>query len=154
MAVAPKHDLVFTDRLLVTLVHLRTGLPHAVLAELYGIARSTISRAIGEIRSLPAMRGFAIPGHSGVRLRTLADVFRLRRGRGDRSGCGSTAPRPRFVARRQDLANEFPDHISAPPKKPKGDAPLGEQYVWREMCRRQSSQRICVEHANAGVRQW
>ncbi|MFD3475780.1 transposase family protein [Streptomyces sp. NPDC058695] len=34
----PKHDLVFTDRLLVTLVHLRTGLPHAALAELYGIA--------------------------------------------------------------------------------------------------------------------
>ncbi|MGA4803463.1 helix-turn-helix domain-containing protein [Streptomyces lavendulocolor] len=48
----PKHDLVFTDRLLVTLVHLRTGLPHAALAELYGIARSTISRAIGEIRPL------------------------------------------------------------------------------------------------------
>ncbi|WP_241193421.1 transposase family protein [Streptomyces sp. ADI96-15] len=29
------------------------------------------------------------------------------------------------------LANEFPDQISAPPKKPKGDAPLGEQYAWR-----------------------
>ncbi|MEV6393451.1 transposase family protein [Streptomyces sp. NPDC051907] len=71
----PKHDLVFTDGLLVTLVRLRTGLPHAALAELYGIARSTISGAIGEIRPLPAMRGFAIPDHSGTRLRTLADVF-------------------------------------------------------------------------------
>ncbi|WP_442805781.1 helix-turn-helix domain-containing protein [Streptomyces sp. NBC_01341] len=71
----PKHHLVFTDRLLVTLVHLRTGLPHAALAELFGIARSTISRAIGEIRPLPAMRGFAVPDHSGVRRRTLADVF-------------------------------------------------------------------------------
>ncbi|MGV9729832.1 helix-turn-helix domain-containing protein [Streptomyces albogriseolus] len=45
-----KYDLVFTDRVLVTLVHLRTGLPHAALAELYGTARSTVSRAIGEIR--------------------------------------------------------------------------------------------------------
>jgi hypothetical protein len=61
----PKHDLVFADRLLVTLVHLRTGLPHAALAELYGTARSTVSRAIGEIRPLLAARGFAIPDHPG-----------------------------------------------------------------------------------------
>jgi hypothetical protein len=27
------------------------------------------------------------------------------------------------------LANEFPDQNSAPPKKPKGDAPPGEQYA-------------------------
>jgi hypothetical protein len=52
------------------------------------------------------------------------------------------------------LANEFPDQVSAPPKKPKDDAPLGEQYAWREMRRRQSSARICVEHANAELRQW
>ncbi|MER7198163.1 hypothetical protein [Streptomyces sp. CB01635] len=57
------------------MVHRRTGLPHAALAELYGIARSMISRAIREIRPLLAMRGFAIPDHSGVRLRTLADLF-------------------------------------------------------------------------------
>ncbi|MEV8424565.1 helix-turn-helix domain-containing protein [Streptomyces niveus] len=55
----PKYDLVFTDRVLVTLVHLRTELPHAALAELYGTARSTVSRAIGEIRPLLAARGFA-----------------------------------------------------------------------------------------------
>ncbi|MFJ9683654.1 transposase [Streptomyces sp. NPDC101194] len=52
------------------------------------------------------------------------------------------------------LANEFPDQVSAPPKKPKDDAPLGEQYAWREIRRRQSSERICVEHANAELRQW
>lgn len=34
-------------------------------------------------------------------------------------------------------------------KKPKGDAPLGEQYAWREMRRQQSSERICAKHANA-----
>jgi hypothetical protein len=52
------------------------------------------------------------------------------------------------------LANEFPDQVSAPPKKPKEDAPLGEQDAWREMRRRQSSARICVEHANAEHKQW
>ncbi|MGW3985444.1 transposase family protein, partial [Streptomyces mirabilis] len=71
----PKYDLVFTDRVLVTLVHLRTGLPHAALAELYGTARSTVSRAIGEVRPLLASRGFAVPDRPRVRLRTLADVF-------------------------------------------------------------------------------
>ncbi|WP_369176292.1 transposase family protein [Streptomyces mutabilis] len=43
------------------MVHLRTGLPHAALAELYGTARSTVSRATGEIRPLVAARGFAVP---------------------------------------------------------------------------------------------
>lgn len=52
------------------------------------------------------------------------------------------------------LANGFPDQVSAPPKKPKDDAPFGEQHAWREMRRRQSSNRICVEHANAELRQW
>ncbi|WP_326657802.1 transposase family protein [Streptomyces sp. NBC_00385] len=61
--------------MLVTLVHLRTGLPHGALAELHGTARSTVSRAIGEIRPLLAARGFAVPDRPGVRLRTLADVF-------------------------------------------------------------------------------
>ncbi|MFF0001499.1 hypothetical protein [Streptomyces avermitilis] len=51
------------------------------------------------------------------------------------------------------LANEFPDQVSAPPTKPKDDAPLGEYYSWRDMRRRQSSDRICVEHANAELRQ-
>nr|WP_328727403.1 transposase family protein [Streptomyces sp. NBC_00259] len=52
------------------------------------------------------------------------------------------------------LANEFPDQASAPPRKPKDDAPLGDQYAWREMRRRQSSDRICAEHTHAELRQW
>lgn len=53
------------------------------------------------------------------------------------------------------LAKEFPEQISAPPRKPKGDdGPLGERCAWREMRRRQSSRRICVEHANAEQKQW
>lgn len=54
---------------------LRFQLPHASLALLYRVDRSTITRAVGEIRPLLAARGFAVPGKPGVRLRTLADVF-------------------------------------------------------------------------------
>jgi hypothetical protein len=71
----PDHDLPFADRVIVTLVVLRFQLPHAALAVFYGIHRSTITRAVGEIRPLLAARGFAVPGKPGLRLRTLADVF-------------------------------------------------------------------------------
>ncbi|WP_236572943.1 transposase [Streptomyces sp. GS7] len=70
-----KPKLVFVDRLLVTLVHLRHQLPHAVLAELFAVDRSTVSEAIRQVRPLLASRGFAIPDRPGLRLRTLADVF-------------------------------------------------------------------------------
>ncbi len=101
---------MFTDRIIVTLVVLRFQLPHAALAVFYGVDRSTITRAVQEIRPLLAARGFAVPGTSGVRLRTLADVFayaaaegvtlridgtevQVRRPRaGAPSGCGAAAP--------------------------------------------------------------
>ncbi|MCX5063633.1 transposase family protein [Streptomyces sp. NBC_00452] len=47
--------LEFVDRVLVTLVHLRLDMPHAVLAELYDVDRSTISAAIRDVRSLLAV---------------------------------------------------------------------------------------------------
>jgi DDE superfamily endonuclease len=65
---------VFTDRVLVTLVILRTQLPHQALAVLCGVDRATVTRAVREVRPLLAARGFAVPGLPGVRLRTLADV--------------------------------------------------------------------------------
>jgi hypothetical protein len=65
--------LAFTDRVIVTLVHLRLGIPHAALAVAFGVDRSTVTRAIGQIRPLLANRGFATS--SGVRLRSLPDVF-------------------------------------------------------------------------------
>ena len=71
----PDHELPFTDRVIATLVILRFQLPHAALAVFYGVHRSTITRAVGEIRPLLAQRGFAVPGQPGLRLRTLADVF-------------------------------------------------------------------------------
>jgi hypothetical protein len=68
-----RHDLVFTDRVLVTLAVLRLQIPHAALAELYGVDRSTVTRAVHEIRPLLAGRGYATA--QGQRLRTLADVL-------------------------------------------------------------------------------
>jgi hypothetical protein len=71
----PSRELVFTDRVIATLVILRFQLPHAAVALFYGVDRSTITRAVHEIRPLLAARGFAVPGQPGLRLRTLADVF-------------------------------------------------------------------------------
>jgi hypothetical protein len=65
--------LTLRDRVLCTLAWLRLGLPHQALAVLYAVDRSTVSNAVRQIRTLLAGRGFATP--TGVRLRTLADVF-------------------------------------------------------------------------------
>jgi hypothetical protein len=67
-----KHRLVFVDRLLATLVHLRHGATHDVLACWFGVDRSTITRAVNEVRPLLAERGCTIS--PDVRLRTLAEV--------------------------------------------------------------------------------
>jgi hypothetical protein len=67
-----KHRLGFVDRLLATLVHLRHATTHDVLACWFGVDRSTITRAIGEVRPLLAERGCTVS--RGVRLRTLAEV--------------------------------------------------------------------------------
>jgi hypothetical protein len=71
----PNRELPFADRVTATLVILRFLLPHAAVALFYEVDRSTITRAVHEVRPLPAARGFAVPGNSGLRLRTLADVF-------------------------------------------------------------------------------
>ncbi|MFJ8746566.1 transposase family protein [Embleya sp. NPDC127516] len=67
--------MVFTDRVIATLVILRLQLPHDALAHVYGVDRSTVTRAVHEIRPLLAARAFTVPGHRNLRLRTLADVF-------------------------------------------------------------------------------
>jgi hypothetical protein len=223
----PKHQLVFIDRVLVTLVKLRHDLPDAALGRLFEVDRSTISAAIRQIRPLLAARGFAVPDRPGIRLRTLADVFAYAAAEGVRLRIDGTdvqvrrpvAGRPgrkAFISgkRRQNtiktttisdgqgrtlfsgvarpgrmhdqtavrtegiaecfrqfpnveaevdegyrgLANQFPQQVSPPPrpmsKKARETTPLGEQYAWREARRRQSSRRICVEHANAEYKQW
>ncbi|GAA0475716.1 transposase family protein [Streptomyces olivaceiscleroticus] len=64
--------MAFVDRLLATLVHLRHGVTHDVLACWFSVDRSAITRAIGEIRPLLAQRGCVVG--PGIRLHTLADV--------------------------------------------------------------------------------
>jgi hypothetical protein len=219
----PNRELPFTDRVIATLVILRFQLPHAALALLYEVDRSTITRAVHEIRPLLAARGFAVPGKAGLRLRTLADVFayaasegielridgtevQVRRPPPGRPGrrafvsgkrkqntkkatvitgqAGATlwtgAFRPgrmhdqtalktdgicdllqRFpqVKAKADagyrgLARQFPGQVCAPPLKPKAGAPPDEAARWEHSRKTQSSQRICVEHANAGHKQW
>jgi hypothetical protein len=219
----PDHDLVFPDRVIVTLVYLRFQLPHAALAELYRVHRSTITRAVHEVRPLLAARGFAVPGEPGVRLATLADVFAYAAARGVElrldgtevqvrrppagkpgrrafvsgkkkmntkkatvvtDGKGATlwagAFRPgrmhdqtavrtegiadlftrypqvkaKVDAGYRGLAREFPDQVQAPPLKPKKGAAPEETAAWDTERHRQSSERICVEHANAEHKQW
>jgi hypothetical protein len=219
----PDHDLPFTDRVIVTLVYLRHQLPHAALAALCEVDRSTVTRAVHEIRPLLAARGFAVPHRPGPRLRTLADVFayasscgaelridgtevQVRRPRAGRPGrkafvsgkkkmntkkatvvtdgegrtlwAGAFRPgrmhdqtavrtegiadlfaqfpqvKAKVDAGYRGLAKEFPDQVQAPPLKPKKDAPPEEVAAWDEARHRQSSERICVEHANAEHKQW
>ncbi|CAM5584513.1 helix-turn-helix domain-containing protein [Streptomyces sp. SAI-163] len=73
MGASAKPRLVFIDPLLATLIHLRYGATHDVLACWFGVDRSTITRAIGELRSLLDERGCTIS--PGVRLRTLPEVI-------------------------------------------------------------------------------
>jgi hypothetical protein len=219
----PDHELPFTDRVIVTLVTLRFQLPHAALAGLYRVDRSTVTRAVREIRPLLAARGFAVPGRPDLRLRTLADVFayaaaegvelridgtevQVRRPRANRPGrrafvsgkkkmntkkatvvtdgegrtlwAGAFRPgrmhdqtavrtegiadlfrqfpqvKAKVDAGYRGLAKEFPDQVQAPPLKPKKDAPPEETAAWDALRHRQSSERICVEHANAEHKQW
>ncbi|MFJ3720616.1 hypothetical protein [Streptomyces sp. NPDC090057] len=55
---------------------------------------------------------------------------------------------------RLGLAKEFLGQVGTPPKKPRDEACDGDKQAQREARRRQSSARICVEHANAELRQW
>jgi DDE superfamily endonuclease/Helix-turn-helix of DDE superfamily endonuclease len=219
----PGHELVLADRVIATLVILRFQLPHAAVALFYGVDRSTITRAVQEIRPLLAARGFAVPGRPGLRLHTLADVFayaaaegvtlrvdgtevQVRRPRAGRPGRRAfvsgkkrqntkkatviTDPGGRTLwtgafrpGRQHDqtalktegicdlferfpqvnalvdagyrgLARQFPDQVTAPPLKPGKDAPPEQTARWEASRKEQSSQRICVEHANAEHKQW
>ena len=75
-------DLAFTDRVLVTLAVLRLQIPHAALAVMYGVHRSTVTRAVRQVRPLLAGRGYATPARP--RPHTLADVFAYAAARGIR----------------------------------------------------------------------
>jgi hypothetical protein len=213
--------LSFTDRVVITLVHLRLAIPHAALAVAYRVDRTTVTRAVAQIRPLLARRGFATP--AGARLHTLADVFayaaaegvelridgtevQVRRPRSGKPGrrafvsgkkkmntkkatvitdgkgrtlwAGAFRPgrmhdqtavrtegiadlftqypqvRAKVDAGYRGLAKEFPGQVQAPPLKPKKDASPEETAGYETRRHQQSSERICVEHANAEHKQW
>src|SRR6266496_521421 len=215
--------LPFTDRVIAALVHLRFQLPHKALAMIYGVDRSTVTRAVREIRPLLAARGFAVPGEPGIRLKTLADLFayaaargvtirldgtevQVRRPRAGKPGrrvfvsgkkkqntkkatvatdgkgrtlwAGAFRPgrmhdqtavrtegtadlfeqfpqvKAKVDAGYRGLAKQFPGQVQAPPLKPKKDATPEETAAYEEQRHQQSSERICVEHANAEHKQW
>jgi DDE superfamily endonuclease len=52
------------------------------------------------------------------------------------------------------LAKQFPAQVTARPVQPAKDAPPGLTARWQASRKAQSSQRICVEHANAEHKQW
>jgi hypothetical protein len=102
-----RHQLVFVDRLVATLIHLRHDLSHAALALLYGVDRSTVTRAVGEVRRLLAGRGFAVPERPGVRLRTLEDVFAYAQAEGVRLRLDATEVQVRRPAAGRDGRRAF-----------------------------------------------
>jgi hypothetical protein len=202
----PRHQLAFTDRVIVTLVHLRFQLPHAALAEMYRVGRSTITRAIHEVRLRTLADVFAYAAARGVELRIDGTEVQVRRpqagkpgrrafvsgkkkmntkkatvitdGKGRTLWAGAFRPgrmhdqtaartegiadlfrqhpqvRAKVDAGYRGLAKEFPGQVQAPPLKPKKDAAPGETATWEAGRHRQSSERICVEHANAEHKQW
>jgi len=52
------------------------------------------------------------------------------------------------------LAKAFSGQVHAPPPKPAKAASPEELAAWQQARTQQSSQRICVEHANAEHKQW
>jgi hypothetical protein len=52
------------------------------------------------------------------------------------------------------LAKAFPDRVCAPPPKLSKDAPAEQIAAYKQARTRQSSRRICVEHAIAEHKQW
>lgn len=107
------------------------------------IKSTTFSDGQGRMLLAGVIRPGRMHDQTAVRTEGIAEQFRLR---------------PRVKAQVDSgyagLAKEFPDQVTAPPKKPKDEACDGDKRAWREGRRRQSSARICVEHTNAELRQW
>ena len=69
----PPPRLTIANRVLATLLHQHLALPYPLLAQLLGVNRTTISRAVQQTRPLLARRGLAA-GQPAARLYTLADI--------------------------------------------------------------------------------
>ncbi|MFD8927532.1 helix-turn-helix domain-containing protein [Streptomyces mirabilis] len=131
----PNHQLVFVDRMLITLVYLRLQLPHTALAELYGVTRPTVTRAIHEVRPLLARRGLAVlrrPVRGCIPWPASSPMPRPRK-----STCASTEPKCESAVRGPDeqaarrscparRSRASPRRSRAPPRPPRSaTAPAG-----------------------------
>jgi Rhodopirellula transposase DDE domain/Helix-turn-helix of DDE superfamily endonuclease len=70
----PPPKLTLADRVLATLLHQHLALPYPLLAQLLGVNRTTISRAIQQTRPLLDQHGLATAQQPAARLRTLAGI--------------------------------------------------------------------------------
>ncbi|WP_405504581.1 transposase family protein [Streptomyces anulatus] len=121
-----KHKLVFVDRLMAALVHLRHGATHDMVACWFGVDRSTIKRAIGEVRPLLAERGCTVA--PDIQLTTFAEVVdhlgprgqtgiidgtevRVRRPAAGRNTPANPQPSTRY---RQPFTSSLPEHSRKP----------------------------------------
>lgn len=105
MGAGGKYKLVFVDRLLATLVHLRHGVTHDVSACWFGVDRSTVTRAINEVRPLLAQRGSQV--EPGSRLRALAEVIEYLGASGQSAIIDATEVRVRRPAAGTDGHDRF-----------------------------------------------
>lgn len=100
-----KHKLVFVDRLMAALVHLRHGATHDMVACWFGVDRSTIKRAIGEVRPLLAERGCTVA--PDIQLTTFAEVVDHLGPRGQTGIIDGTEVRVRRPAAGRKGQNKF-----------------------------------------------
>ncbi|MEU6882928.1 transposase family protein [Streptomyces sp. NPDC046712] len=167
-----KHQLVFVDRLLATLVHLRHGVTHDVLACWFGVDRSTITRAVNEVRPLLAERGCTV--RPDVRLRTLAEVVDhlvLWCSPASPASCAditharqlglvellADGPAVEILADAgyQGLGAQTGGRVVTPPhRKFKKNAPDWYEEMHERQRKAHSSRRIRVEHGIAHLKNW
>ncbi|MFC9336855.1 transposase family protein [Streptomyces sp. NPDC057020] len=107
------HRLVFVDRLLATLGHLRHGVIRDVLASWFGVDRCTITRAIGEVRPLLAERGARSARASGCGPWPRPSTTSAPANRRGAGCCGAARPSPAAVRTsskpvRQDWPSSWP----------------------------------------------
>jgi hypothetical protein len=136
----PDHELQFTGRVIVTLVTLRFQLPHAALAGLCRVDRSTVTQAVREIRPLLAARGFAVLGRPGLRLRTLTGVFAYAAAEGvelqiDGTGVQARRPRASRPGRRAFVPGKNKMNTRRPPSSLAARVPRTTRELRRDLTR-------------------
>ncbi|MGW9370314.1 transposase family protein [Streptomyces xanthophaeus] len=138
--------MVFIDRLLATLVHLRHGATHDVLGCWFGVDRSTITRAIGEVRPLLAARGCTVA--TGIRVR------RVISGK-NKQLTGGPAVAILADAGYRGLGAQTGGPVVTPPhRKFKKNPRDWYEEIYERRRKAHSSRRIRVEHGITHLKNW